>query len=254
MRSYLLHSHWKKRAVLLILLGLPGWLTLFTLPIPVAVLHTLPSGQSQLLLQLQLLLNPLLLLCLSALLGALLAHRIGLLSIVAGTAPVRSGRDTLPSAALLGLLLGLFLVVIDYWLAPLLGETWRQKIQQVPSAWPSLVVNIFYGGITEEIILRWGVMSVLAWALLKVVPPKYDKYAFGLAILLSAVIFALTHLPALASTIAPVTSAILLRTLLLNGIFGILYGWLFWRNNLESAMTVHATTHIGMYLTQKIVY
>lgn len=253
MRSYLLHSHWKKRAVLLILLGLPGWLTLFTLPIPVAVLHTLPSGQSQLLLQLQLLLNPLLLLCLSALLGALLAHRIGLLSIVAGTAPVRSGRDTLPSAALLGLLLGLFLVVIDYWLAPLLGETWRQKIQQVPSAWPSLFINIFYGGITEEIILRWGVMSVLAWLLLKFLPAKHEQIALWLAVVLSAIIFALAHLPALAAAV-PVTSAILFRTLLLNGVVGIVYGWLFWRNNLESAMTVHATTHIGMYLTQKIVY
>ena len=253
MRSYLLHSHWKKRAALLIMLGLPGWLLLFTLPIPRAVLNALPAGQSILMLQLQLLLNPLLLLVLSALLGALLAHRIGLLSIVAGTAPVKSGREALLSAALLGLLLGLFLVVIDYWLAPLLGETWQQKIQQPPSAWPSLVVSIFYGGITEEIILRWGVMTVIAWVLLKVVPPKHDKYAFGLAILLSAIIFAVAHLPALASTV-PVTSAILLRTLLLNGIFGILYGWLFWRNNLESGMTVHVTTHIGMYLTQKIVY
>lgn len=253
MRSYLLHSHWKKRAVLLILLGLPGWLTLFTLPIPVAVLHTLPSGQSQLLLQLQLLLNPLLLLCLSALLGALLAHRIGLLSIVAGTAPVRSGRDTLPSAALLGLLLGLFLVVIDYWLAPLLGETWRQKIQQVSSAWPSLFINIFYGGITEEIILRWGVMSVLAWLLLKFLPAKHEQIALWLAVVLSAIIFALAHLPALAAAV-PVTSAILFRTLLLNGVVGIFYGWLFWRKNLETAMVAHAATHIGMYITQKVIY
>jgi hypothetical protein len=33
-----------------------------------------------------------------------------------------------------------------------------------------------------------------------------------------------------------------------NGVFGVMFGWLYWRYGLESAMTAHATTHVVNYL------
>jgi membrane protease YdiL (CAAX protease family) len=65
-----------------------------------------------------------------------------------------------------------------------------------------------------------------------------------LAIALAAVMFAVGHLPVMAAQL-DLTPAIVLRTLVLNSIAGLLYGWLFWRHHLEAAMVAHASTHMG---------
>jgi membrane protease YdiL (CAAX protease family) len=58
-------------------------------------------------------------------------------------------------------------------------------------------------------------------------------------------LFAAGHLPAVAAQL-DLTPAIVARTLVLNGVAGLLYGWLFWRRHLEAAMVAHACTHLGL--------
>jgi ABC-type sulfate transport system permease component len=60
----------------------------------------------------------------------------------------------------------------------------------------------------------------------------------------AALIFAAGHLPVVVSQLE-LTLAIAARTLLLNTLAGLLFGWLFWRHNLEAAMVAHASTHLG---------
>jgi hypothetical protein len=43
------------------------------------------------------------------------------------------------------------------------------------------------------------------------------------------------------------TPLIIIRTILLNALGGVLFGWLFWRRSLEVAMVAHATTHVGFF-------
>jgi hypothetical protein len=41
--------------------------------------------------------------------------------------------------------------------------------------------------------------------------------------------------------------ALLARTLLLNGIAGVVFGWLFWKYCLECAMLSHAGVHLVLF-------
>jgi hypothetical protein len=63
----------------------------------------------------------------------------------------------------------------------------------------------------------------------------------------AAVLFGLGHLPAVAA-IAPLTSMLVVRTVLLNALAGVVFGWFFWRRSLESAMLAHASAHVGFAL------
>jgi membrane protease YdiL (CAAX protease family) len=64
------------------------------------------------------------------------------------------------------------------------------------------------------------------------------------AILLSALLFGLGHLPVV-SALVPLTPVIVLRTVVLNAVGGLLFGWLFWRRSLEAAMLAHASANLG---------
>jgi hypothetical protein len=61
----------------------------------------------------------------------------------------------------------------------------------------------------------------------------------------AALAFGALHLP-FASTLMPLTPGVVALVLLLNGLGGVVYGWLFWRRSLESAMLAHATSHVVM--------
>jgi hypothetical protein len=105
---------------------------------------------------------------------------------------------------------------------------------------------MLYGGLAEEVILRWGVMSLMAWVLLSLAGVRRHRLAMGIAVVLAAVLFAAAHLPVLAAQLE-LTPLVVARTLLINGVAGVLYGWLFWRRHLEAAMAAHAATHLGLW-------
>jgi membrane protease YdiL (CAAX protease family) len=46
----------------------------------------------------------------------------------------------------------------------------------------------------------------------------------------------------------PITPIVVIRAIVLNGILGILYGWLYWHRGLESAMITHFSTDIMLHV------
>jgi membrane protease YdiL (CAAX protease family) len=72
------------------------------------------------------------------------------------------------------------------------------------------------------------------------------------AIVLSAILFGVGHLPALAATY-PLTGPLVLRTVALNALVGIGLGWLFWRHSLETGMMAHASFHVALLVTSTAV-
>lgn len=110
-------------------------------------------------------------------------------------------------------------------------------------AWQT-VLAAFYGGIAEEIVMRLFLMSLFVWIGMKVVR-KHQPSArvVVLSIILAAIIFGLGHLPITAS-ITSITPLVIIRAIVLNGIGGIAFGWLFWKKGLESAMIAHFTADI----------
>ena len=227
--------------------GAAGLLSLLLRPVPEGLFEHAPSlaALPPLTQRAMLLVNPLLLLVAAALAGAALAHRVGLGSLLAGTAGAKDWRRSVAGAAAWGCALGVGLAAADAAIAPHLGAQWQRLAADAPRGAAALAVGLLYGGVAEEVMLRWGLMSVVAWALVSVFRPANARGAMAFAIVMSAFVFGAAHLPALAAQIEP-TPALVARTLVINGAAGLVYGWLFWRRHLEAAMAAHAATHLGM--------
>ena len=61
---------------------------------------------------------------------------------------------------------------------------------------------------------------------------------------IAALLFAAGHLPATITQFGALTPMILLRCFLLNGGFGLLFGWLYHKHGIQYAMVSHAMLHI----------
>ena len=64
---------------------------------------------------------------------------------------------------------------------------------------------------------------------------------------LAAVLFGLGHLPATAALL-PLTPAVVARAVVLNGIAGVVFGWLYWRRGLEAAMVAHFCADLVLHV------
>lgn len=112
----------------------------------------------------------------------------------------------------------------------------------------SLLVGLLYGGVVEEIVFRWGLMSLVVLALWRILARRGVTPSTGVllaGVSFAALIFAASHLPAVAATGAELLPSVALRTLLLNTLLGLLYGWFFVRRDLIAAFAAHAGTHLG---------
>lgn len=113
---------------------------------------------------------------------------------------------------------------------------------------PPFLVRILYGGITEEVFLRWGVMTALAWLLWRFGPRRDRPVGAGVlwsAIVLSAVVFGIGHLPAAVALVGSLTVPVVAYIVLANTAFGLVAGWLFWKSGLEAAILAHMLAHVG---------
>ena len=110
-----------------------------------------------------------------------------------------------------------------------------------------IVARVLYGGITEEILLRWGLMTVLVWLAWRVLQHRQGAVRPGLvwlAISVSALLFAAGHLPAAAVLLGTLDLPVVAFVMGANTVIGMLFGYLYWRHGLESAMIAHALAHV----------
>lgn len=120
----------------------------------------------------------------------------------------------------------------------------------VPFDWLGLVRNVLYGGIIEEVLMRLGVMTLIVWVLWKLCGALVP-WMYIVAIALSALLFAAGHLPITFQILCQPDidcTVLVVRVLLLNGIGGVGFGYLYWRHGLSAAMLAHMLTHVLMQL------
>lgn len=181
--------------------------------------------------------------------GLVLAKRVGLgapllEAWLAGGPPVRGSQLVVP-AMLWGLAAGAALVLADAALFARHLPTEFHSLLEI-SLWKRLLAGVVYGGVTEELLTRLFFISFLAWALGHVWRGPGElpaDGAFWTAIVVAALLFGALHLP-MTMAIAPLSPMLVLRALLLNGIAGVVFGYLFWRHGLEAAMLAHASAHV----------
>ena len=194
-------------------------------------------------------------------LGMLAANRIGLglpllEAKLAGEKVGDRVKAILPISIIIGVVGSLIIIALDRWVfGPALVAQLGDKAQVLnldiaqPAAWKGLLAS-FYGGINEEILLRLFMMSVLAW-LGKFISHTKDgrptTAVLWIANILAAVLFGLGHLPA-TSMMIPLTSLVVVRAIVLNGLLGIAFGYLYMTRGLESAMISHFSADIILHV------
>jgi membrane protease YdiL (CAAX protease family) len=105
--------------------------------------------------------------------------------------------------------------------------------------------SALYGGIVEELLTRWGLLSffALAFARLGLSPTR----GFWAANVASALGFGLLHLPGARALHMPLTPLVVGYLVVGNSLVGLLCGWLFRRRGLESAMLAHGSADLWLH-------
>jgi len=108
-----------------------------------------------------------------------------------------------------------------------------------------LLTSVLYGGIIEEVMLRLFFMSLLVVLYQKLFARgKPGTRIHAAANITAALVFAALHLPATIAIFGTLTPMIIFRCFLLNGGFGLLFGWLYRKYGIVYAMISHALFHI----------
>ena len=111
---------------------------------------------------------------------------------------------------------------------------------------PFLLATVTYGAVIEEVMLRLFMMSLVAFVLHLLFERKREGVSTAVLVaanVASALLFAVGHLPA-NDMMFGLTPVIVIRCILLNGAFGLAFGWLYRRFGLRYAMIAHGGCHV----------
>lgn len=234
---------WKVSALLL-LLALPGvvvtsWLALPLLvdatkiPVPLETLQIATAIQGAVLV------------LIAALIGAVLAPKVGLaapaISAIAGGGGVLEAIRPQLVPGVVGGCVGAAVILGFYTFAPV------PLIAIQPETSIPLSVRVLYGGITEEVLIRWGLMTAMVWAVWRVLNRDLQQPSSRVmwaAIALSALVFGASHLPSVAQSLPELSSYVAAYITIGNALFGLVAGYLFWRYGLEAAIIAHVSAHV----------
>lgn len=151
-------------------------------------------------------------------------------------------------AIILGIVIGGTLFVLDRFVFSIFVEP-ITAFQETPPIWMRLLAS-FYGGVGEEIFMRLFLTTLIVWITYKIKRTKDNlptSIGVWLAIILISVLFGLGHLP-MTARFAEITTIVVFRAIILNGIAGVTFGWLYWKKGLEAAMISHFTTDIVLHI------
>ncbi len=111
---------------------------------------------------------------------------------------------------------------------------------------PNLIATVAYGAVIEEVMLRLFMMSLAAFMLHMLVERNRETVSTAVLVaanVVSALLFAAAHLPA-NDMMFGLSPMIIFRCFLLNGGFGLAFGWLYRRYGLRYAMIAHGGCHV----------
>lgn len=201
------------------------------------------------------LIQPAVIVTLAVAVGVWLAGRVGLHAPsteawARGDLFLAALKPQILSGVLAGLLSGVALVLSWVIAKPFLTAEFITRAQEFNKFMPH-ITRILYGGFTEELLLRWGVMTFLVWApwrLLQKGEGRPKSVYVVAAIMLSAIVFGVGHLPIASMLSGGLTLPLVIYVITGNSIFGIVAGFLYWRRGLEAAILAHMSAHLVLIL------
>jgi membrane protease YdiL (CAAX protease family) len=240
-------------ALLLFVLGAAGILSTLSMeiPIPPEAKAMLSASFTDEQIKWVLLINPAIMLLIAVLAGSLLyrkAHfQIPFLEKLFGIENKHiDSRGIIKSAGIGGIAAGILLSTTGMLFLPLLPEEFTTLSSSIKTTFQA---RFLYGGITEELLMRFGLMTFLVWLSAQITGSyKASNYWIGVAI--SSLLFAAGHLPIVFQSVANPSAGLISYVLIGNSIGGLIFGWLYWKKGLESAMIAHILAHVVMVIAE----
>ncbi|ASW44212.1 CPBP family intramembrane glutamic endopeptidase [Clostridium isatidis] len=153
--------------------------------------------------------------------------------------PFVFNRKSIFAAIVIGIVSASFIVISEKFIfAEVLGLGDKFEF-----SWLYFLGSILYGGIIEEILLRLGLMTFIIWIASKMIKTINSNGIYIAGIVIAALLFAAGHIPATAQMLG-LSLVSVLRTLLLNFLPGLGFGYLYWKHGLGYAMLGHISTHV----------
>lgn len=242
-----MNKHKALLALVLFVLGLAGIASILTmeLPLPPDVEAILKARYSPEQIKLLLLINPTFMLLIAIAVGVALYEKVQFsvpviehLTGVTENAP--NWKNLLLYGVSGGILAGILLSLIGLIFKPVLPAEFTELSQKLQ---PTLAARFLYGGLTEEIIMRFGFMTLVVWLFSKVFK-GLRPLVYWTGIVMAAIVFALGHFPIAFQSVASPSPAFLAYILIGNSVGGIIFGWLYWKKGLESAFLAHLLAHV----------
>lgn len=105
--------------------------------------------------------------------------------------------------------------------------------------------SILYGGVIEEVMMRLTLMSLVAFIIYKIFYKKEKEVpakAFIISNIIAALLFALGHLPS-TMTMTTLTPLIVIRCMVMNGAYGLAFGYLYRKYGIHYSILCHGLCH-----------
>lgn len=119
------------------------------------------------------------------------------------------------------------------------------------TVWWHGLLAMFYGGITEELMVRLFGMTLIVWILAKVTRKEQENIPrsfYYIAIFLATILFGVAHLPVTVQAFGGLTALIVIRAIVLNGVLGLWFGYLYWKKGLEYAIIAHMAADVFVHV------
>ena len=140
-----------------------------------------------------------------------------------------------------GIIAGVLLSIILPLFAPILPHDFFSLKGNIKI---NILTSLLNGGITTEIINRFGIMTFFVWVIYKILG-KLTPSVYWIAIITMILFFGLINLfPVISSIHGTSRVALISYNLLLSAIGVTVYGWLYWKKGLETAMIAHLLASI----------
>lgn len=178
--------------------------------------------------------------------GYFIVERLGLMK------PFRFEKKVLKKVCPVIVILGLAFAADYFVMGRMIPEVAADYEKGISAAY--FISSLTYGGVIEEILLRWFFMSLIALILVMIFARKKDKkdipdWIFITANVIAALVFSAGHLPATQMFFGRITGLILFRCFLVNGSFALFFGRWFRKYGIQYAML----GHFGIHFISKII-
>ena len=242
--------------ITLTILGLLGIASMLTMNIPLppeaeAILKDRFSPQQ---IKLLTLINPTIMLIIAVIIGTILYRMVNLKvplieKLIGIEVDNLNISDILKYGVLGGVLSGILLSLVGLIFNPILPSEFLKLGESIK---PTLAARFLYGGLTEEILMRFGLMTLIVWLASKIFKGT-KPVVYWIGIVVASIIFALGHFPIAYQAVENPSIGLLTYIVIGNTIGGLIFGWLYWKKGLESSFLAHIFAHVIMVMAEPML-